>query len=462
MNLDLIPVLKGRLHGVLVTPEDAGYNDACKIFNGMINKKPAAIAQAADAADIITCVNFAREYNILLAIKGGGHNAAGLALCDDGLVIDLSKMKGIHVDPVAKTALVQAGCLLQDVDHATHAFGLALPMGINGTTGIAGLTLGGGLGNITKQFGLTIDNLLEAHVVLADGSYVKANENENADLFWALRGGSGNFGVVVSFLFKLHPVHTVYAGPMLWQIDDTIEILKWYREFIINAPEHLNGFFATLTVPPAPMFPEELHMKKMCGVVWCYTGALENVEDVFKPIRAVKTPALDFVGPIPMPVLQTMFDALYPAGIQSYWKADFFETIADETLEIHYEFGKNLPTMLSTMHVYPVDGAAAKVDKHATAWNFRDAHWSIVIVGVDPYAANNDKIINWAKDYWNALHPYSMGGAYVNFLMDEGDERVKATYGENYEKLVGIKTKYDPHNLFRVNQNIKPAITALV
>ena len=458
MNLDLIPVLKGRLHGVLVTPEDAGYNDACKIFNGMINKKPAAIAQAADAADIITCVNFAREYNILLAIKGGGHNAAGLALCDDGLVIDLSKMKGIHVDPSAKTALVQAGCLLQDIDHATHAFGLALPMGINGTTGIAGLTLGGGLGNITKQYGLTIDNLLEAHVVLADGSYVKANANENADLFWALRGGSGNFGVAVSFLFKLHPVHTVYAGPMLWHIDDTVEMLKWYREFIVDSPEHLNGFFATLTVPPVPMFPEELHLKKMCGVVWCYTGALENAAEVFKPIRAVKTPALDFVGPIPMPVLQTMFDAFYPAGIQSYWKGDFFDTIADETLQTHYAFGKNLPTMLSTMHIYPVDGAAAKVGKDDTAWNYRDAHWSIVIVGVDPDAANNDAIIKWAKDYWNALHPYSMGGAYVNFMMEEGDERVKATYGENYEKLVDIKTKYDPQNLFRVNQNIKPRV----
>ena len=461
MTFDMITVLKSRLHGALIRPEDAGYNDASIIFNGMIKKRPAAFAQCADAADVITCVNFARENNILLSIKGGGHNAAGLALCDDGLVIDLSKMKGIHVDPTAKTALVQAGCLLQDVDHATHAFGLALPMGINGTTGIAGLTLGGGLGNMTKQFGLTIDNLLEAHVVLADGSYVIANANENADLFWALRGGSGNFGVVVSFLFKLHPVHTVYAGPMLWHIEDTVEMLKWYREFIVNAPEHLNGFFATLTVPPVPMFPEELHMKKMCGVVWCYTSALKNADEVFKPIRAIKTPALDFVGPMPMPVLQTMFDALYPAGIQSYWKADFFDVIADETLEIHDQFGKNLPTMLSTMHIYPVDGAAAKVGKNDTAWNYRDAHWSIVIVGVDPDAENANIITNWAKDYWKALHPYSMGGAYINFMMDEGDERVKATYGENYEKLVDIKTKYDPQNLFRVNQNIKPGVVKL-
>ena len=413
MTTELITMLANSLHGDLLLPGSNEYENARKIFNGMIDKKPAAIAQCRDAADIITCVNFARKNDILLAIKGGGHNAVGLGLCNDGLVIDLSKMKGIHIDPVAKTALVQAGCLLQDIDHATHAFGLALPMGINGTTGIAGLALGGGLGHLTKQYGLTIDSLLEAHVVLANGSYVKANEKENADLFWALRGGSGNFGVVVSFLFKLHPVHTVYAGPMLWHIDDTVEMLNWYRGFIVNAPENLNGFFATLVVPPLPMFPEELHLKKMCGVIWCYTGALENADEVFKPIRSIKQPALDFVGPLPLPVLQTMFDALITPGIHSYWKADFFDVIADETLQVHYEFGKALPAMLSTMHIYPVDGAAWEVGKTDTAWNYRNAHWAIVIVGADNDAANDNVITKWAKEYWVALHPYSMGGAYI-------------------------------------------------
>lgn len=461
MTFDIISVLKGRLHGALLTREDAGYNDACKIFNGMINKRPAAIAQCADAADVITCVNFARENKILLSIKGGGHNAAGLALCDDGLVIDLSKMKAVHVDPFAKTALVQPGCLLKDIDHATHSFGLAVPMGLNGVTGIAGLTLGGGLGHLTRKYGLTIDNLLEVHVVLADGSYVIANKNENADLFWALRGGGGNFGVVVSFLFQLHPVHTVYAGPMFWHIDDTVEMLKWYRDYILKAPEDITGFFATLTVPAAPMFPEELHMKKMCGVFWCYTGPLEKAEDFFQPIRSYKIPALDFVGPIPLPVLQTMFDPLYKPGSPSYWKADFFETITDEAIDLHYKFSKQLPTPLSTMHLYPVDGAAAKVGKNDTAWNYRDAHWSSIIFGFDEDFSKADIFSQWAKDYWAALHPYAAGGAYINFMMDEGDERVKATYGENYEKLVDIKTKYDPLNLFRVNQNIKPRVQEL-
>ncbi len=457
MTAEQITTLTTSLHGNVLLPGSASYESARKIFNGMISKKPAAIAQCADTADVMTCVNFARANSILLAIKGGGHNAAGLGLCDGGLVIDLSRMKGIHIDPAAKTAWVQAGCVLSDIDHATHAFGLVLPMGINGTTGISGLTLGGGLGHLTRQYGLTIDNLLEAHVVLADGSYVSANAGENSDLFWSLKGGGGNFGVVVSFLFGLHEAHTIYAGPMLWHIDDTVEMLQWYRTYIVDAPEELNGFFATLTVPPAPMFPEELHLKKMCGVFWSYTGGLDKAETFFKAIRAIKKPALDFVGPIPIPVLQTMFDALYPAGIQSYWKADFFDKIADETLQTHYDFGKALPTMLSTMHIYPVDGVAAKYANDATAWNYRNAHWSVVILGVDPDPANNDTIIGWARDYWNALHPYSMGGAYVNFMMEEGDDRVKATFGENYKRLVQIKTKYDPTNLFRVNQNIAPA-----
>ncbi len=455
---ELISQLQSSLRGKIIQPPDAEYESVRKVYNGMIDKHPAMIAPCADVADVIACVNFARENNFLVAIRGGGHNAGGLGICDGGLVIDLSPMKGIHIDAEEKTALVQGGCLLKEIDHATHAVGLGLPTGINGTTGISGLTLGGGLGNLTRQFGLTIDNLIEAHVVLADGTYVKASAKENKDLFWALRGGGGNFGVVVSFLFKLHPVHTVYAGPMLWDVEDTVEVMKWYREYLIDdAPHELNGFFATLTVPPSAPFPENLHLKKMCGVIWCYTGPLEKADKVFQPIRSFKTPVLDWVGPMPLPVLQSMFDPLYPPGLQWYWKADFVNELTDEAIALHYKYATQSPTWQSTMHLYPINGAAAKVDKEDTAWNFREANWAEVIVGIDPDPANKDLVTNWAREYWQAVHPYSAGGAYINFMMEEGEERIKATYGGNYEKLVEVKTKYDPQNLFRVNQNIKPA-----
>jgi len=456
MTSELVITLKKNLNGKLVLQNDEDYESARKVHNGMINKHPAMIAYCADVADVIQCVNFARENNILLAIRAGGHSAGGLGICDGGLVIDLSMMKAIHINSPEKTVLVEAGCLLKELDQATYEVGMAVPAGILGTTGIAGLTLGGGLGHLTRQYGLSIDNLLEADVVLADGSYVKASKTQNADLFWALRGGGGNFGVVVSFLFKLQPVSTPYAGPMLWELSDAKKIMQWYRGFIKNAPENINGWFAFLTVPPVAPFPEHLHLKKMCGIVWTYTGPQEKADEVFRPIRAVKIPALDFVGPIPMPALQTLFDGLYPPGLQMYWKADFYNELSDEAIDLHIKHASELPSMHSTVHLYPVNGAAGKVSKNDTAWNYRDAAWSGVILGCDPDPANNDKIISWAKAYWNALHPYSAGGAYINFTMDEGEDQVKANYGDNYKKLVEVKTKYDQGNLFRVNQNIKP------
>jgi FAD/FMN-containing dehydrogenase len=446
------------IHGQLLQPHDPDYHVARKVYNGMFDKHPAFIARCADAEDVIASVNFAREHGLLLAIKGGGHNAAGLGMCDDGFVIDLSLLKEISVDPSAKTALVQAGCTLGELDRATHEFGLAMPGGIISTTGVSGLTLGGGLGYLTRHYGLSIDNLLEAEVVLADGSLVKASESENPDLFWAIRGGGGNFGVVISFLFKLHPVHTVYGGPTLWDISDAKEVLYWYRDFIKKAPVDLNGFFAFMTVPPGAPFPEHLHLKKMCGIVWCYTGPIEKADEVFKPIRQFKTPALDFAGPIPFPALQSMFDGLYPPGLQWYWKADFVNELSNEAIDLHIQHAMKLPSMHSTMHLYPVNGVAAKVSRDNTAWNYRDATWAEVIVGVDPDPANKDAITSWARNYWNELHPYSAGGAYINFMMDEGETGIKTSYADNYEKLVRIKTKYDPENLFRVNQNIKPAL----
>jgi len=457
MDALLMPQRPLPLHGQLITPQDSGYDTARKVYNGMIDKHPALIAQCADVDDVVAMVNYARENRLLLAIKGGGHNGAGSGVCDAGLVIDLSGMKQITVDADKQIVLVEGGCLLRELDAETHQYGLTVPTGVNGTTGVAGLTLGGGLGYLTRHCGLTIDNLLEANMVLADGRVVKASATEHEDLFWAIRGGGGNFGVVTSFLFRAHPIRTVVAGPIIYELDDAKEIMQWYREYIKTAPDEINGWFAFLTVPPGPPFPEHLHLKKMCAILWCYSGPTNEADNLLAPIRAVKTPALDLVGEMPVPVLQGMFDALYPPGIHTYWKADYVNELSDEAIDIHLRHAAQLPTMLSTMHLYPVNGAAARVDNHATAWNYRDATWSMVIVGIDPDAANDALITNWARNYWQELHPYGAGGAYVNFMMDEGEDRVKATYGDNYDRLVAVKTKYDPKNMFRVNQNIKPA-----
>lgn len=449
----------GTFRGKVIKPGDADYDNARKVYNGMIDKHPALIAQCHDVADVIDCINFGRNHNMRVSIRGGGHNAGGLGICDDALVIDLSPMKGIHIDMEKKTVLVQGGCLLKEIDHATHAVGMAIPTGINGTTGISGLTLGGGLGHLTRQLGLTIDSLLEVHVVLADGSYVTASEKQNSDLFWALRGGGGNFGVVVAFQYKLHPVHTIVGGPMLWHIDDTAEVLHWYKNFILkDASDKINGFFAVLVVPGVDPFPKDQQLKKVCGVVWCHTGTKEKADKEFNKIRKFKTPILDWVGPMPLPALQSMFDPLFPPGLLWYWKADFVNELSDEAVNIHAQFGHTIPTWQSTMHLYPINGKASKVGKKETAWNYRDANWAEVIVGIDRDPANKELIVNWTRNYWDALHPYSAGGAYVNFMMDEGEDRVKATYGANYEKLSQVKRKYDPSNFFSVNQNIKPAL----
>jgi FAD/FMN-containing dehydrogenase len=448
---------KSKLRGQLIEPGHAEYEKARQVYNAMIDRWPRWIVRCADVADVIACVDFARDNGIVLAVRGGGHNAAGLGVVDGGLVVDLSAIRYTYVDPQAGTVRVGGGNTWADVDHATHAFDLAVPTGIISTTGVGGLTLGGGMGHLTRKCGLTIDNLLSADLVLADGSFVTASEWRHEDLFWAIRGGGGNFGIVTSFLFKTHRIHTDYAGPMLFELDQAREVMKWYRKFIVAAPDDMNGFFLFLTVPPGPPFPEHLHNKKMCGIVWCYTGPLDQAEEVFKPIRSLLKPALDFVGPIPHPALQSMFDPIYPPGLQWYWKADFFNELSDAAIEEHLKHGSQLPTLQSTMHLYPIDGAASRIGKDETAWGYRDAKWAEVIVGVDANPANKDKIISWARNYWEALHPHSAGGAYINFMMDEGEERIKATYRDNYSRLARIKAKYDPNNFFSVNQNIKPA-----
>lgn len=457
-NMPSEETFKASLRGNLIRPGDPRYETARKVYNGMIDRRPALIVRCANVADVIASVRFAGEAGMLTAIRCGGHNAGGLGVCDDGLVIDLSAMKGIRVEPRTQTVRVEGGCTWGDVDHATHAFGMATPAGILSTTGVGGLTLGGGIGHLTRKCGLTIDNLLAVDMVSADGRFLTASAEENQDLFWAVRGGGGNFGIATSFLFRLHPVDTVHAGPTLWELEQAPEVMRRYADFIKNAPEDINGFFLFLSVPPGPPFPEPLHNRMMCGIVWCYAGPPERFEDTFKPVRRFPKPAFEFVGPMPYPALQSMFDALYPPGLQWYWKADFVNDLNDEAIRLHVKHGSELPTPLSTMHMYPINGAAHRVVGDATAWSYRDATWAEVIVGVDPDPANNDRLTRWANAYWKALHPHSAGGAYVNFMMhDEGQDRIKATYRGNYPRLVEVKKKHDPGNYFRVNQNIRPA-----
>ena len=452
-----IAQFRAQLRGELIEPGSPAYDDARKVYNAMIDKKPRLIARCVDAADVIAAVKFGRSSGLRVSVRGGGHNAGGLGIWDDALTIDLSGIKYVHVDAAARTVRVGGGCTWADVDHATHAFGLAVPTGIISTTGVGGLTLGGGIGHLTRPFGLTVDNLLGADVVLADGRVVVASAQENPDLFWALRGGGGNFGIVTSFLFKAHPVSTVSAGPMFWELDQAADIMKFYREFIAKAPDTVGGWFAFLVVPPVPLFPEALHLKKVAAILWCSPLPLDQANKLLEPVRQFRKPLLDGVGPVPLPALNSLFDPLFPPGHQWYWKADFVKELSDAAIAEHIKWGSQMPTMQSTMHMYPINGAAHRVGNSDTAWSYRDAVWSQVIVGVDPDPANRDKITNWARSYYDALHPYGAGGAYVNFMMEEGEDRVRASYRGNYDRLAKVKAKYDPDNFFRVNQNIKPA-----
>jgi FAD binding domain/Berberine and berberine like len=455
LSAAVIDAFASKIRGEMILPKDLNYDEARRVYNAMINMYPGMIVKCMDATDVIHCVHFARENHLSVAVRGGGHNGGGLGLCNDGLVIDLSGIKFVRVNTEKKTVRVGGGNIWGEVDHATHPFGLAVPSGIISTTGVGGLTLGGGTGYLTRKYGLTIDNLLEADIVLADGSFVTVNANQHADLFWAIRGGGGNFGIVTSFKFQAHPVKNVFGGPTLWPIEKTNEIMEWYHSFIHNAPEELNGFIATLVIP-GPPFPEELHNKHFCGIVWCYTGDLEKAEEIFKPILAMN-PLFAMVGPMPYPAIQTLFDGMMPPGLQWYWRADFFNELGPEVRNLHFEYGSKIPTALSQMHLFPLSGAAARVGKDETPWAYRDAKYIGVIVGVDPDPAKAHKITKWCKEYWEALHPYSSGGTYLNFIMNEGQERIKASYRHNYERLTKIKKKYDPHNFFRINQNILPS-----
>ncbi|HEY9441112.1 MAG TPA: FAD-binding oxidoreductase [Streptomyces sp.] len=458
MDDTMIETMRTTLRGPVIGPQDAEYTKARAVYNAMIDKRPAAVVRCHDAGDVMAAVDFVRDHGIETGVRGGGHSAAGQALVEGGVTIDLSDMRGVRVDPVARTAQVEGGAQLGDLDHAAHAFGLGTPAGIMSTTGVAGLTLGGGHGHLTRKYGLTVDSMISADVVLADGSFVTASEKEHSDLFWALRGGGGNFGIVTSFEFRLHPVDTVGVGVTLWPLDRFHDVMHWYREFLPLTPDDLNGFFLSLTVPPVPPFPEEIHGHKMCGVVWCSTADPEGLGDTLTVVNEAGPPSFHFTTPMPYPALQTMFDDLIPTGLQWYWRGAFFNRITDEAIDVHARYAEGMPTDLSTMHLYPVDGAAARVGPDDTAWAYRDALWSGVIAGIDPDPANAQTVKEWAVDYSQDLYPHSMGGAYVNFIgAGESQDRVRATYRDHYDRLVEIKRTYDAHNLFHANQNIDPA-----
>ena len=457
MTEDDIERFAAELRGSLIRPGDADYDAARKLYNAMIDRRPRLIARCADAADVIAAVNFGRGSGLPIAIRGGGHNGAGFGGVDNGLVIDLSLMKGVRVDPKSRTARVGAGCTTGEVDHATHVFGQAVPFGIISTTGVAGLTLSGGHGYLSREYGLACDSLIEADVVLANGSFVTASETENSDLLWALRGGGGNFGVVTSFLFRTHPAKTLIGGPIIFDLSDAAAVMRWYRAFSRSAPEAFGNFLGLQTVPPGDPFPREHWGKKMCVLLLAHTGATATAE-VDAVRAALPKPLIDWVGPLSYLALQSMFDALNPAGMQWYWKGDFVDTLSDAAIDAHLAHAAKLPSTFSLMHLYPIDGAVHRTPKADTAWGARDATWSMVIAGIDPDPAKAGELKAWASEYWAAVHPFNRAGAYPNFMMGDEDEgRVKASYGENYPRLAALKHKFDPANLFRVNHNIRPS-----
>jgi FAD/FMN-containing dehydrogenase len=458
LSSEQIDGLQGQIHGDVIQPGDASYDEARTLHNAMIDKRPALVVRCADAADVIAAVRFARENDLEIAVRGGGHNVSGNAMSDGGLTIDLSRINNVHVDPVKRTAWVGGGALWRDVDHATHAFGLATPTGIIGTTGVGGLTLGGGFGHLSRSLGLACDNLLSADVVTATGELITASADEHPDLFWALRGGGGNFGVVTSFEFQLHPVSIVYAGPIFYDVRHTEHLLRTFRDFMRSVPDEMSAFFSFHQGPPAPFIPDHLHFVPMTTIMVCYNGPAEQGEQILRPLREAAPALVDLVGPMPVPVVNTMFDPIYSAGLHHYWKADYIPRLTDGMIPIHAKHGPNVPSLQSTMHLYPQTGAIQRVDKSATAYSYRDVEYVHNIVAIDADPANMPRNMRWMQAYWEDLHPFTSGGAYVNFMMaDESQDRVRATYRDNYDKLARVKRDYDPENVFHLNQNIRPA-----
>jgi len=448
--------LRARVHGQTIVPGDAGYDDARKVYNGMIDRRPSVIVRCTDAADVMATVQFAQELGKDLSIRGGSHSVPGFGTNDGGVVIDLAPMNGIRVDPQSRTVRAEGGCTWGGFNHATYAFGLATTGGIIASTGIAGLTLGGGIGYLTRAFGLSCDNLISADVVTADGRFLVASKKQNEDLFWALQGGGGNFGVVTSFEYQLHPVKDIVAGLFFFPVDRARDVLQFYSEYIQSAPEELGMFPAFQIAPPLPFIAPADHGKTFIILVCCWAGRPEDADKIFAPIRKVAPIVAEMVSPMPYPTLNGLFDPLLPAGLQHYWKAAFATDLTDGAIKAHLEFGPKVPAVSATMHIYPINGACSRVAPDATAFAYRDAKFATVIAGMWPDPADNEKNIKWVKDYYRALQPHSSSGGYVNFMAGDDQERIRDNYKGNYNRLVTIKKKYDPANLFHMNQNIKP------
>ena len=448
--------LRARVNGQTIVPGDAAYEEARKVYNGMIDRRPGVIVRCTDVADVMASIQFAREQGKDLSIRGGSHSVPGFGTNDDGVVIDLAPMKSVRVDPHARTVRADGGCTWGGFNHATYAFGMATTGGIIASTGIAGLMLGGGIGYLTRAFGLSCDNLISADVVTADGRFLVASKRQNEDLFWALQGGGGNFGVVTSFEYQLHPVKDIVAGLFFFPVDHSRAVLEFYREYIQKAPEELGMFPAFQIAPPLPFIPPADHGKTFCIFVCCWAGRPEDAEKIFAPIRKVAPIAAEMVSPMPYPTLNALFDPLLPAGLQHYWKAAFATDLTDGAIKAHLEFGPKVPVVNSTMHIYPINGAAGRVASDATAFAYRDAKFATVIAGMWPDPADNEKNTRWVKDYYKALQPHSSSGGYVNFMAGDDQGRIRDNYKGNYDRLVTIKKKYDPGNLFHMNQNIKP------
>src|SRR5438132_401458 len=449
--------LRSRVQGEVVGPDDAAYDEARKVFNGMIDKRPAAVVRVKGTADVAAAIAVARDEGLDLSIRGGGHSAPGFGTNDGGIVVDLSPLQDVVVDADAKTARAGGGCTWKGFNEATNAYGLATTGGIIGSTGIAGLTLGGGIGYLARKYGLSCDNLLSAEVVTADGQVLVASEKEYDDLFWALRGGGGNFGVVTTFEYRLHPVADIYGGPIAYPVDRADEVLRFYREYIAESPEELGGFVGFHLAPPLPFLPEEWHFKNVCLAVPCWAGPIEEGEKMIKPFLDVVEPVGSHVGPMPYPALNTLFDPLLPAGLQHYWKASFARDLSDEAIAVHVDHGARVPAIQCAVHLYPINGAVQRVGADETAFAYRDVNYSPVIAGMWESPADNDENIAWVRNYYQALEPYSAEGGYINFMDGDDQSRIKANYRGNYERLAAIKATYDPGNLFHLNQNIQPA-----
>lgn len=450
--------LKPRLRGELLFASDAGYEEARRIWNGMIDKRPAVIARCAGAADVMAAIRFAREQGAPVAVRGGGHAVAGHATCDGGLVIDLSAMTGVRVDPVERVARAQGGAVWRDLDYESQAFGLAVTGGIVSHTGIGGLTLGGGIGWLMRKHGLSIDNLLSADVVTADGDFLRASETEHPDLFWGLKGGGGNFGVVTSFEFRLHAVGpTVLAGMLLYPMDDAREVLAFLRDFLVQAPDEL-GVIANLRLaPPLPVVPAVLHGQPVVALIICYAGAVDEGEEVVRPMREFGQPALDAIAPKPYLAHQAMLDPAFPHGRHYYWKSSELPPLTDEAIEVIVERCSTITSPYSSVPIFTLGGAIARVGEEESAYSNRSAAHNINIVAAwEPGDPQPERHVEWVRGFWSAMQPHATG-VYVNFLSDEPQEQVRAAYGlKKYQRLVALKNKYDPTNLFRMNQNIRP------